>query len=145
MNSGIARDDAGLVYPASHLVIYDGACEFCSHSAWFVFRHDRKQLFKFCPIQSAFGRRVYETLGLNPEDPESLVVIVEGRIYTRSDAVLEIAITFGGVWRVAALLRRVPRGLRDWIYRFVARHRRWIPGGKATCLLDPAFKSRLIE
>lgn len=132
-------------YPASHIVIYDGDCELCSRSTRFIFRHDRKHRFKFSPIKSAFGRSVYEALALNPEDPESFVAVVGGKAYIKSDAVIEVAITFGGVWKAVSLLKIAPRKIRDYIYGLVARRRKRILGGAGGCLTDPSFKSRSIE
>ena len=63
------------------------------------------------------------------------------RIFTRSDAVLTILDELGGGWKLVAMLRIVPRPVRDAVYRLVARYRyRWF-GRFETCQL-PAPEQR---
>jgi len=51
----------------------------------------------------------------------------------RSDAALAVVAGLGGAWRAAALLRVIPRRLRDAVYDWIARHRfRWF-GRREEC------------
>ena len=63
----------------------------------------------------------------------SMVVVREsdGAVFTESEACLELAKALGGFWRLAVILRLIPRALRDAVYRTVSRHRRslWRCGG----------------
>jgi predicted DCC family thiol-disulfide oxidoreductase YuxK len=43
----------------------------------------------------------------------------------------------GGAWRLAGVLRLVPRGLRDWIYELVARHRHAFAPANTACYVPP--------
>ena len=91
----------------------------------FVLRHDRSgTAFQFAPLQGeTFQARVAgeRRAGL----PDSVVVLTRGgELLVRSDAFLHIFRRLGGVWRVlAAVLSVAPRGLRDFVYDFVARIR----------------------
>ncbi|XBS70210.1 DCC1-like thiol-disulfide oxidoreductase family protein [Acerihabitans sp. KWT182] len=55
------------------------------------------------------------------------------RVSIRSDAFFEALTQLGWPWRALRILRLIPRGLRDAIYRYVARNRyRWfgkLPSG----------------
>lgn len=61
-----------------------------------------------------------------PQPPGTIVLVEAGRARLRSDAVMRALGLRGGAGRLAALLRIVPRPLRDWGYDQVAkrRHRR---------------------
>ena len=48
----------------------------------------------------------------------------DGRVFTKSGAVLRVAIELGWPWRALAVFLVVPPPLRDAVYDLVARHRR---------------------
>jgi predicted DCC family thiol-disulfide oxidoreductase YuxK len=121
---------------SSHpVVLFDGVCGLCTFSIRFVLARDRKRVFRFATIQSDFGQRVYRHFGLDPDSPETFVVLSNHHVYTRSDAALEIASRLGRTWRIFLIAKLIPRPVRDLLYRVVARHRyRWF-GRSETCLL----------
>jgi predicted DCC family thiol-disulfide oxidoreductase YuxK len=110
---------------APHVVYYDGACGFCHANVRLLLREDRDgTAFRFAPLQGArFAREVPAAAraGL----PDSIVLRTDdGRLLTKSAALLEIGDALGGLWRLlAALGRWIPRPLRDAAYDAVARVR----------------------
>ena len=44
-------------------------------------------------------------------------------VFTHSDALIELAHALGGGWRVFAMAGKIPKPLRDAVYRWVARNR----------------------
>ncbi len=113
----------------------------CHRAVKFVLKHDRDgQAFRFAPLQGeTFLARVAEErrAGL----PDSVVVLTrEGDLLVRSAAFLHIFRKLGGAWGVlAALLTVVPRGLRDFVYDFVARIRYRVFGRREdVCPIVPA-------
>ena len=60
------------------LVLIDGECVLCSAVFRFVARRDRKQVFKFAPIQGDFGRRCALEAGIDPARPDSFAVVDGG-------------------------------------------------------------------
>jgi len=81
-------------------------------------------LFRFAPLQGETFQRL-----VNAEQrktlPDSVVVMAaDGRLLVRSEAFLHILRRLGGVWKVLAVsLGVLPKGLRDFVYDFVARVR----------------------
>ena len=117
------------------IIFFDGVCGMCNQSVDFVIRFDKKNQFLFAPIQ---GTTAQEHLDKLPDDPKlwSMVLMDEEKIqYIGADAVLEIYRRLGGIWRVFSLARFIPRGIRNPIYRFIARNRYRIAGKKETCRL----------
>jgi predicted DCC family thiol-disulfide oxidoreductase YuxK len=118
----------------NNLILFDGVCNFCTSSVQFVIRHDREEKFKFLVIQSDLGREVCRASGLDPDDVQSFALITSGRTLTQSDAALEIAIQFGGLWRMFGVFKLVPKGLRDRLYSLIANRRyRWF-GRRDSCM-----------
>ena len=127
------------------VVLFDGVCNLCSSSVRFMLRRDRRRVLRFASIQSAAGRELYEQTGLDPDSPDSFVLVTPERTYLRSDAALAIAREFGGLWTLLGVFKIVPRALRDWVYSLVARNRyRWF-GKREECLVPtPELRERFL-
>jgi predicted DCC family thiol-disulfide oxidoreductase YuxK len=128
-----------------YLLLFDGICRLCDQSVQFILRHDQQQRICFCSIQSPAGRQWYQQLGLNPDQPETMVLIGPQGAYRKSDAALEIANLLGGVWRLAILFKIIPRPLRDAAYLLIARHRyRWFGRHSQCPLPQPEWHDRFV-
>ena len=128
------------------VILFDGLCNLCSGFVTFVIARDPAARFQFGALQSAPARRVLELHDAPDPLPDALVLIDDGRLFTRSTAVLRIARRLTFPWPLASALLAVPRPWRDWIYAFVARHRyRWF-GQRDHCMVPtPAIRSRFID
>ena len=129
-------------------IFFDGVCNLCNGFVQFVIRHDAAGRFRFAALQSEAGRALLTSQGFGSHaatEPESVLLLSGGKLYSHSGAVLRIARGLGGAWRLAAVAELLPRALRDAAYRFVARHRyRWF-GRQESCLLPtPELKARFL-
>jgi predicted DCC family thiol-disulfide oxidoreductase YuxK len=113
------------------VIFYDGVCGFCDRTVRFVLRHDPEGRFRFAPLQSAYAAAALARHGRDAGDLDSVALLLDPdtdreRLLARSDAVVAILRGLGGVWRLAALVAWLPRGLRDAAYDAFARRRyRW--------------------
>ena len=115
------------------VVVFDAICLLCSANARFILKHDRRRHFRLASMQSEAGTALYRRFGIDPADPETLILVAGDRALRDSDAVLAIWSGLGWPWRAAAIARIVPAALRDPLYRWVARNRyRWF-GRRETC------------
>jgi predicted DCC family thiol-disulfide oxidoreductase YuxK len=128
------------------IILYDGECNVCSGSVRFILSRDPRGLFRFAPLQSAAGARLRASCGRPADSLGSLILVEDGRCYERSDALLRITARLGLPWNLAALLRIVPRALRDAFYDwFAARRYRWF-GKKEVCDVPPVdWRERFLE
>ncbi len=110
-------------------VLYDGECGFCSSQVRFIRRHDRRNQFRFVPLQSEEGRNMLRSSGLREDDPDTVVYDSGEGIEVRSSAVLKIVGELGGAWRLAKVLLLIPSGFRDFFYRLIARNRHRLTAG----------------
>ena len=135
--------------PAPETILFDGVCNLCNGFVQVVIRHDPAGHFRFAALQSEAARALLAAQGIAPArlpaEPESVLLLSGGRLYSHSAAVLHIARRLGGGWRLAAVGWLLPRPVRDALYRFVARNRyRWF-GRQQSCLLPtPALKARFL-
>lgn len=127
------------------LILFDGVCVLCSYWARFVIERDEACRFRFLAVQSPQGRRLAESFGIDPDDPETNVVILGGRAFFKSDAALAVAPHLRGM-RWTRVLKLAPRGLRNWLYDRVARNRYALFGRDEACLRPtPELAARLLN
>ena len=131
--------------PASSVILYDGLCGLCDRYVQFVLRRDHRHSFRFAPLQGAYGKRTLARQGIDLDDgdPKTMVLVEKAdgpgeRVRFRSDAVLAVITGLGGPWRLAGILRVVPRPLRDVVYDWVARVRHRIFGKLDACAIPAA-------
>ena len=127
------------------IIAYDGECMMCSRSIRFLAERDRKRRLRFVTLQSRLGREIEEAA--TGETLNTVVAKKAGKVFTYSDAILEILKALGGPWAILGTLGFVlPRGLRDRAYRFIARNRyRWFGKADLCSLPSPALRERLID
>jgi len=134
---------------APTIILFDGHCNLCNGSVQFILKRDRAARFRFAPLSSAAAARECARLGaLAPAatEPDSVIVITDGRILERSDASLAIAARLPFPWPIFGVFRIIPRGLRDWAYRVVARNRYHWFGKSETCMMPtPELRARFLE
>jgi predicted DCC family thiol-disulfide oxidoreductase YuxK len=116
------------------LVLYDGVCVLCSGWFRFVAKRDAQCKFLFTAIQSDYGRALALKLGIDPDQPDTNAVLLEGNIYLRSDSALAVLSALPR-WRWTCAFRLVPRPLRDRVYLLIARNRYRLLGTRAACYL----------
>ncbi|SOC02494.1 predicted DCC family thiol-disulfide oxidoreductase YuxK [Ureibacillus xyleni] len=104
------------------VILFDGECSFCNRSVQFIIKRDKKKQFKFASLQSASGREIVEDYGI-PESIDSVVLIENNRAFTKSSAVLRIALGLDHFWKIFSAFLLVPAPLRNIIYDFIAKNR----------------------
>ena len=109
-----------------------------------VEKHDELQ---FCTLQSDAAAALLKQLNA-PLDLSTVVYVVDGQLYTHSTAISLLLRHHAKPLYVflGLLLAVIPKPIRDFGYRVVARNRyKWF-GHKETCLMPtPALKARFVE
>jgi predicted DCC family thiol-disulfide oxidoreductase YuxK len=127
------------------ILLFDGVCNLCNASVQWVLLRDKKGVFRFAALQSEAGQAILKKHGLDTETFNSVVLADGDRLFTRSDAPLEVAVRLGGAWRLLGVFKIIPRFIRDGIYDWIARNRyRWF-GKQEQCMLPRAeWKGRFL-
>lgn len=119
------------------LILFDGVCVFCSRWVRFVIDRDRDRRFRFVAIQSEAGRALATRYGIDPDAPQTNAVILDGRIWFKSDAALAVLNTLPSTRRLG-VVRAVPTLLRNPIYDLIAQNRYRIFGRTDVCMVPSA-------
>ena len=134
------------LFMAQYVILFDGVCNLCNGFVQFIIQHDKKEKFSFAPLQSAFAKKTLASKNLNADDLQSVIFLAEDKIFTKSEAALEIAKHLGGFWSLLAGLKILPQVLRNSVYDLVCKNRyKWF-GKSATCMIPSTkLKNRFLE
>ena len=116
------------------VILYDGICNLCNSSVRFILKHDTREKFLFSSLQSDASKNLLLHLNCKIIEMNSILLVENGQIHEKSEAVLKIASELRFPWNLTASFRVLPRKVRDSMYDFVARNRyRWF-GKKDSCV-----------
>ena len=126
------------------LFVFDDICVLCSGGASFLMRLKRARDVQFTSAQGELGEALYRHYGMAMDD--TYLFIADGCAWSKSEGYFQLAKHLGGIWKLAALARIVPRPLRDAAYDMIARNRyRWFGKTEACALLTEEQRARLIS
>lgn len=128
------------------LVIFDGVCGFCNRFVRCALKRDRTQALRFASNSTQTAQRLLAEHGLTGADAETVVVIVDGKAFVRSDAALFVLGKLSLPFSLAKFFTVVPKPIRDGVYAFVSRHRMRLFGKVTECELIPQeMRDRIVE
>ncbi len=109
-----------------NILIYDSHCKLCQWLIRFLKRYERRTSFTYVSNNSQEAQGLANDYGLDLDSLNSVILISNGRVYTKSTAALRVTIYLKGGWPLLSLLLVFPRPLRDYVYGVIARNRyRW--------------------
>ena len=134
------------------LLLFDGHCALCTGLVQTLLKIDRKGVLYFAPLQSlttgglesqdpglaAFAKTRFNRAGLSPDAMDTVVLLTDDGVYTKSDAVIRLVKYLGWPWRILVGLSVLPKGWRDLLYDFIAARRLAWFGSRETCWLPQA-------
>jgi predicted DCC family thiol-disulfide oxidoreductase YuxK len=115
--------------------IFDAHCVLCSRWVELVLRYDRAGRYRLLSAQSVLGRALYVHYGLDPENYQTNVLLIDGVALFKGEGSIRLAMGLGLPWSLAGILRVLPRRLADRLYEWVARNRFRLFGRRETCYL----------
>jgi predicted DCC family thiol-disulfide oxidoreductase YuxK len=127
------------------ILLFDGECNLCNHSVQFVIPRDPKDYYRFAALQSEAGKKLLEQYQLPSTEMGTVILIQNGKLYTKSTAALKLVRHLNRLWPLLYLLVVIPSFLRDPIYDWVARNRyKWF-GRREFCMMPtPEMKRRFL-
>lgn len=128
-----------------HVVFFDGDCGVCNFWVQWILERDKKDQFRFAALQSDFGQKFLSERGLNTKVFNTMYLWRPGQYYLeKSAAVLKIADLLGGIYKLSAIGRILPKFLSDKIYDKVSENRMKLANQK--CYLPtPEERKKFIE
>jgi len=129
----------------SAIILFDGVCNFCNGSVNFIIDRDPEKYFKFAPLQSEVAEKLLKENGVDKIETDSVVLIEDGKVYTRTTAALRIAKRLSGYWSYFYGFIVVPSFFRDVFYKLFAKYRYKMFGKQEACMLpSPEVRERFL-
>ena len=110
------------------IVFYDGHCGLCQRSITFLAKMDRRKELVFAPLNG----ETYQLFFKGSSNLSTVVFYNQEKISVKSEAVIEVCRSLGGIKKLAVLLRIFPLKFRDMIYDLIADQR-----NKVSCVILP--------
>lgn len=128
------------------VILFDGVCNFCNSIVSFVIKRERKQTFRFAPLQATAGKKILELYGLPQDNFKSFIFIEKGIAYMRSTAALKVCKYLRWPWPLCYAFILIPVFLRDALYNWIAANRyKWF-GTRDECIIPGAeLKARFLN
>lgn len=128
------------------IILFDGVCNFCNSSVNFIIDRDKRSIFRFASLQSDFGQKCLNDFKLPTESFSTLILVSNGKYFTRSSAALRIAKELSFPYNLTSAFIVIPPFIRNFFYDIVSRNRyRWF-GKKDACRIPSAEeRAKFIE
>lgn len=128
-----------------HIVFFDGDCGVCNFWVQWILERDKKNRFMFASLQSDFGQKFLSERGLNTKVFNTMYLWKPNRYYLeKSRAVLKIADLLGGIYKLSAIGKIIPKFLSDKVYDKVSENRMKLANQK--CYLPtPEERKKFIQ
>lgn len=133
------------IFKNNPIILFDGVCNLCDNSVQFVIKKDTKNVFKFAALQSDIIQKYL--IKVKPEllNIDSILLLTNKKIYTKSSAALTIAKHLGGFYPLLYIFYFIPKPIRDIVYDYIAKNRYMWYGKKDNCMIpSPAFKNKFL-
>lgn len=114
------------------IILFDGVCNMCVSSVNFIIKRDSKDVFRFASLQGDVGQKMIKKYSLSIN---SIVLIKNGQVKTKSSAVLSILCHLNTFWKALLIFYIVPYPIRDILYNIVAKIRYSLFGKRHQCMV----------
>ena len=124
------------------VLLYDGVCALCNGLVRFVLKRDRRDVYRFAPLQSAIAAEILERHGRDPTQLNTMYLIhnygtPREKLSSRGRGALRVLRGLGGRWRACIVLEVLPSFVLNLGYHIVARSRYRLFGRLETCPVPP--------
>ena len=120
------------------IILFDGVCNFCNRTINIILKYDKDAYFQFAPSQSNAAMGIMQQFKLDQKASASVILIDNDKVYTKTDAVIQIAQQLTGWPRLFIGLKFIPKFLRDFGYDLIAKNRYTLFGKRTTCRMPEA-------
>jgi predicted DCC family thiol-disulfide oxidoreductase YuxK len=115
-----------------NIILFDGVCNLCGNSVSLLIKYDKNNIFRFAAMQTKAGENIIQEYRIL-NDRKSIILIKQGTVFYKSDAIIEIAKQITGWPSILKYGFLFPKFLRDGIYDLIAKNRYFLFGKKDTC------------
>ena len=118
------------------IILFDGVCNFCNRTINIILKYDKDAYFQFAPSQSNAAMGIMQQFSLEQQAITSVILIDNEKVYTKTDAVIQIATHLNGWPKIFRFIKLIPKPIRNFGYELIANNRYRLFGKKALIVLS---------
>lgn len=128
------------------IILFDGICNLCDSAVQIIIKHDKKDLFRFVPLQSELGQQIIKHIGISTSQIDSMILYEPGKAYYyKSDAAFRILKELSGVYKALGVFSILPKPVLNYLYDCIARNRYKWYGRQENCMVPtPELQSKFL-
>jgi len=128
------------------LVLFDGVCNLCNNTVTYLIKRDKKDVFRFAPLQSDVGQQIIKHYNIDTSKIDSILLYSKSQgISYKSTAALKIAVAIGFPQNLMRVFFIIPPFIRNWFYDYIAKNRYKWYGKKEVCMIPtPELKNKFL-
>ena len=123
--------DTNLINNKKAIIKFDGVCNLCNSFVQFVIKRDRRNLFKFKPLQEDSTSETTST----ETNFSTIILQKESKTYDKSTAFANIVRELKGGWSYLYLITMIPKPIRNFVYNIIAKNRYKMFGKRDSCMI----------
>jgi predicted DCC family thiol-disulfide oxidoreductase YuxK len=128
------------------IVFFDGICVLCNASVRFIIKFDKQKHFYFATLQSDVAKEILLHQSKKIQQKDSILLWYKNKVYTESSAVLMLARILGGFFWITQLFWIIPKFIRDFFYKIVAKNRyKWFGKLDSCMVLEDESRGRVLR
>ena len=128
-----------------NIVFFDGICLLCNRFVLFLIKLDTREVLYFSSLQGETFKKILLNVDDEGKSRETIIFYKEGKVFYRSEAIMEIFFTVRPGWRVMRLFLLIPKTVRDFLYNMVAMLRYTLFGKLKQCFIpDEKLANRFL-
>jgi len=118
------------------IILFDGVCHLCNSSVQFIIKHDKKDNFRFIPIQSELGQQIINHIGIDITKVDSIILYDPGIAYfIKTEATFKILKELNSAYRFFLVFSILPKYVLNFTYDYIAKKRyKWF-GKNESCMI----------
>ena len=114
------------------VLVYDGHCNLCAFIIRLLRKIDKKNKIEFQPFQNIDIPNKISTK-TDFKNPDTVIFIKENIYYTKSQAIIEVLLHLGGIFKVFIVLKIIPSPISNFFYDRLVKYRYYIFGKTDIC------------
>ena len=128
------------------IILFDGVCNLCNNAITFVIQRDKKDVFRYAPLQSNIGKLLTNKHNIDTSKVDSILLIDSDSAFVKATAALKISRHLTGGYPLMQAFYIIPPFIRNWVYDYIAKNRyKWF-GKKDACMIPtPDLKSKFLD
>ena len=115
-----------------NIVLFDGVCNLCNSTILFLIKHDTNHNLHFAATQTESGKKLMRQYNILDEE-KSVFFIKGGIVFSKSNAVIEIAKQITGWPHIFKYGILFPTFIRNGVYNLIAKNRYALMGTRDSC------------